>query len=391
MGCMDLDRINHFVLGKQHLAAGSRGDDLVRIVRDVGGLHATSSTTPYLSLLARSLKFEKTDLEEELYERRTLGKIRCVRKTIYIHTKDMIPVAFKATASMVVKASKRHMEFRGVSAKEYEDVSRAILDVLAGREMTASAIKTALGTQVDVSSILYLMCDRGLLIRGRPDRGWKDQNHNYSLFSAYFPDIDLDKTSEMEAITSLVKHYLASFGPVRESDVVWWTGLGKTKVRAVMTDLGHLVSQVTLSGLEGDFCMLRSDEALVEDVGLPGIPTVNLLPTLDPYLMGYKERKRYLDEGYYDKVFDRSGNASSTILVGGKVLGVWDFEGGEDPVVKLFLFGPIGQDALDKVYAQAQRLGRFMAGREVQVRECDAMVPLTERTAGSFMSPLRGC
>jgi hypothetical protein len=66
MGCMDLDRINHFVLGKQHLVAGSTGADLVRIVGDVGGLHATSSTTPYLSLLARSPWFEKTDLEEEL-------------------------------------------------------------------------------------------------------------------------------------------------------------------------------------------------------------------------------------------------------------------------------------------------------------------------------------
>ena len=81
----------------------------------------------------------------------------------------------------------------------------------------------------------------------------------------------------------------------------------------------------------------------------------------------------------------------SPVSLPGKVLGVWDFEGGEDPVVKLFLFEPIGQDALDGIYAQAQRLGRFMAGREVQVRECDAMVPLTERTAGSFMSPLRGC
>jgi len=358
---------------------------------DVGGLHATSSTTPYLSLLARSPRFEKTDLEEELYERRTLGKIRCVRKTIYIHTKDMIAIAFRATASMVVKASRRHMEYRGVSAEEYEAVSRAILDILAGREMTASAIKTALGTQVDVSSILYLMCDQGLLIRGSPDKGWKDKNHNYSLFHAYFPDIDLDKMSEMEAITSLVKQYLVSFGPVKESDIVWWTGLGKTKVRGAMTNLQHLVSKVNLSGVEGDFVMLRSDEALVKDVGLPDVPTVNLLPTLDPYLMGYKERGRYLDEGYHDKVFDRSGNTTSTILVGGKVLGVWDFEGGEDPVVKLFLFRHIGQDALDGISAQAQRLGRFIAGREVRIRECDTMVPLTERTAGSFMSPLRGC
>ena len=37
-------------------------------------------------------------------------------------------------------------------------------------------------------------------------------------------------------------------------------------------------------------------------------------------------------------VFDRSGNATSVILVDGKVVGVWDFKGGEESFVKLHIF-----------------------------------------------------
>ncbi|MGD9099407.1 MAG: winged helix DNA-binding domain-containing protein [Anaerolineae bacterium] len=375
---------------KKQRLAGSTSTDLIQIVRDVGGLHATHSTTPYLSLLARMPRFEKADLDSALYEQRTLGKIRCVRKTIYVHTKDMLPVAFKATLGAVVRASQRHMEFRGVSPEEYKNVSETILDLLKDKEMTASAIKAALGTKTHLSSILYFMCDQGLLIRGRPEKGWKDKNHHYALFHNYFPDTDLEKMSEAQAITALVRQYLASFGPVTENDVVWWTGLGKRKVRGALRDLKDQITQVSIVGIEGNLTMLRSDEALIRASTPPGKPTVNLLPCLDPYLMGYKERARYLDQEHYDRTFDRSGNATSTILVDGRVAGVWDFEDGKRPLVKLFLFKKIAQDALDRVLAQAQSLGVFMAGREVLVRECDAMIHLTERTAGSFMSPLKG-
>ena len=33
----------------------------------------------------------------------------------------------------------------------------------------------------------------------------------------------------------------------------------------------------------------------------------------------------------------------------------------------------------------------YMAGEEVRVRECHTMTPLPTRTAGGFMSPLKGC
>ena len=391
MDAINLSSVNLFVLNKQHLTPASKGEDVVQVVKDVGGLHATSSTTPYLSLYARCSQFEKEDLEVELYDKRTLGKVRCVRKTIYIQPKDRIPIVWKPTARQVIKESKGFMTTRGVTEEVYDKLSTGILRMLRGREMSAAEIKATLKTDADLSSILYFMCDQGLLIRAKPVKGWKDRRHRYALFDDYFPDIQLEEFKESEAITALMSLYLASFEPASEVDAAWWTGLGKTKVRRALKELEDRLVEVSIPEIGEGFFMLQTDMKQVEAVKPPREPVINLLPILDPYLLGYKQRERYLDQGHYDLVFDRSGNATSTILVDGKVVGVWDFEDDKEPLAKIFLFKEIGKTLREKIFVKAGRLGKFIAEGEVKVKECESMVPLTERTAGSMMSPLKGC
>ena len=57
----------------------------------------------------------------------------------------------------------------------------------------------------------------------------------------------------------------------------------------------------------------------------------------------------------------------------------------------MHLFNPIEKDLENELYNKAQRIGRFIFEKDVQVRECDSMTPLTERTAGGFMTPLKNC
>jgi hypothetical protein len=123
----------------------------------------------------------------------------------------------------------------------------------------------------------------------------------------------------------------------------------------------------------------------------PKSRVVNLLPALDSYIMGYKERERFLSPQHRDKVFDRSGNATSPILLDGKVVGVWDFTADKKPSVKILLFEQVENSILTEIYSKAQKIGRFIADKEVTVKECDSMIPLTRRTAGGFMSPLKNC
>jgi hypothetical protein len=388
---IDLHQVNTFLLRKQHLSAESGSYDIPQIVNDIGGLHATNPTTPHLSLFARCPDFRRDLLEGELYIRKGLAKIRCVRKTIYIHTKSMLPIVYAATNPLVEKASRMYMEARGVTPREYEEISKVILEWLTTEEMTASAIRKKLATSLDISSVLYHMCDRGLLIRGRPEGGWKSKNQRYASFHNYFPDIDLQGFDEDDALAALVEHYLAAYGPVTEEDIVWWMGLGKMRVQQALRGLQEKILHRPIQDLEGDFILLRSDHDPLCEVSKDGKPTINLLPSLDPYLMGYKARQRYLTTADTHKVFDRSGNATSTILLDGRVVGVWDFEERETPLLKLHFFHSLPKDILERTHDQARRVGRFMADGEVEIREYDSMLPLTERPAGSMMTPLKHC
>jgi hypothetical protein len=243
---------------------------------------------------------------------------------------------------------------------------------------------------LNVSGALNLMCDQGLLIRGNPRSGWKSSLHTYYLFSDYFPDVNLNEPSENRAVALLVQYYVGSFGPVTENDIIWWTDLNKTAIQRALKKLGEQIVPVNIEGFKGDFLLLHSDMAL-KKAAIPKNRVVNLLPALDSYIMGYKERERFLSYQHYDKVIDRSGNATSTIMLDGKVVGVWDFTADKKPLVKILLFEQIENSTLTEIYSKAQKIGRFIADKEVTVKECDSMIPLKRRTAGGFMSPLKNC
>ena len=143
MSELDLIVVTHSLLRKQHLLDNST-DELVQIVRDIGGLHGTIPKTPYLSLFSRTKNFTKQQLDEELYTKRSLGRIRCVRKTVYVLPKELLSTAFSATKSMVELTSKRYIQYLGVTEQDYTELSQQIIRLLKGKGLTAKKIKTKL-------------------------------------------------------------------------------------------------------------------------------------------------------------------------------------------------------------------------------------------------------
>ena len=383
-----LHAVNHFVLKKQHLADDSKIGDVVRIATDIGGLHGTSATGPFLSLFARSHSFERENLSVAMTQKKSLARIRYVRNTVYILAKDQLPVAFAATGKMAEVTSERFSEYLGITPTQYGRIANKILKILKGRGLTTREIKKKLRTSINIAPIVNLMCDRGLLVRSLPREGWKSTQHTYFLFEDYYPDLDLSAFEEKEARKKVVEHYLLSFGPVSEQDIVWWTGFPKSQVREILGSFGDRMSSVDIPELNKSYIVHSSERESLQTFRTPPHPVVNVLPALDPYMMGYKDRERYLHPKHDKMIFDRSGNATSTILMDGRVVGVWDLE---EPVVKIFFLEEIGKDIRKKVRARVSDMGKFITGKPVNVKVCHSMIPLPKRTAGSFMSPLKSC
>ncbi len=310
---------------------------------------------------------------------------------MYVLPKKRVSEVFSAIKGMLEQRLGPYLEYLEMTRKDFKESAELILKILENRGMTVKNIKKEIKADLNVSAVVNLMCDQGLLIRGNPARGWKSSLHTYYSFAEYFPDIDLGEISEEDAKKSMVKKYLASFGPVTVTDASWWTGFTKTEVKNILNDLMDDIFKLKISGIEGEYVLLASDMESLESACIPEKPLVHLMPLLDPYLMGYKERKRYLIQEYYTRVFDRSGNVTSTILVDGRIFGIWDIEERHEPIVKIFLLEKVNPEVSKEISSKAKKIGRFISGKEVQVNRCRSMVPLTERTMGGFMSPLKGC
>ncbi len=381
------DALGH-VLRNQHLVPQAQSDDLVRVVDDIVGLHATLPTTPYLSLFTRMPGFRREWLERELYVARTLVRIKCMRKTIFIVPKPALAPLFAATHRANEANVRRYLASGGVSVEACERLTPRIVEALRSCELTVAEIKAALGTDADVSLAVSLLCDQGVLVRTRPARSWRDAANAYALMDEWLPDVDLGAVPEQEAVTQMVRAYVAAYGPVTERDIAWWAGLTMTSVHAVQAALAPELARVEVSGLDGSFLMLRSQVAASEGAAVADGSVIALLPVLDPYVMGYKERSRSLDADVADRVFDRGGNGTSTILLDGRIIGVWDTVERPAPAVQLHLFAPGNDDLLVHLCEHAHRVGAFLFEQDVQVQQFVRMNPLTNRPTGAY-SPLK--
>ena len=136
--------------------------------------------------------------------------------------------------------------------------------------------------------------------------------------------------------------------------------------------------------------MLRADVGTCRQATPLSQPVVNLLPSQDPFLLGYMAHDRYGVTRYADQAFDQTGHVTSTILLNGQVIGVWDLIA-ENCLLKLYLFQSVNDDCRQAIEAAAQQIGRFVCHEVVAVHWCANMPPLTRQPPGSVTSPLRNC
>ncbi len=396
MEALDLDRTNAFVLKKHHLTEERKTGDLLKVVRDIGGLHATLATTPYISLFLRLKSFKREDLDDALYTKRLLGKVRYARKTVYVLPKERVTTAYWAMKSLLLTRFEVYLQHLGLTPDDYDELTHEILTIVKGsgkttKEIKAELRKDALKKDLNVSAIVNLMCDEDLLIRGKPKAGWKSNLHTYFPFNKYFPELSLSTMGESDARELMIRQYVASYGPVSANDIAWWTGFSRGDVKKILDRLENDIISVDISGISGSHFMLSSDVGSLNVMDITDRPRALLLPALDPYLMGFKDRQRFLDPSRSSWIYDRSGNATNSILIDGRIAGVWDWFDEKEPEIKFYLFENAGEDKKMIISSKAARLGHFLFDKESSIRECHSMIPLNQRTMGGFMSPLKEC
>ena len=306
---------------------------------DLVGLHSSDPATVYLSAWARVRGFTPADLEAALYDRRSLVRMLGMRRTLFVVPVDLAAVMDEACTKALAPGERkrlvRMLEEQGIAPEGKADrwldrVAAETLSALTARgEATARDVtkdvpelaakllfgegKTWAGSMGVSTRVLFLLASAGLIVRGRPLGGWMSGQYRWasteSWLGARLPSLD-----HADACRELLGRWLRTFGPATITDIRWWTGW-TAKLAAKTLDATEVV-EVELD--EGTGYVLADDLEAMDDPD----PWVALLPSLDPTVMGWKDRSWYLGD-HASELFDRNGNAGPTVWANGGVVGGW--------------------------------------------------------------------
>ena len=386
--------VSGYLARKQHLLPRSRLTDVVQVTRDIVALHATIATGPYLSLWARVPGFQPGMLADALYERRSLARVLCMRTTLHVVPSDEAPLFLQAYGDQMDRRAPAEHQIdlllvrAGLCEEEeagavLEKLHGQVLDVLAEsgpstvREISQAVpeleakIRHSVGKPYEGefsvgSRLIPSMCVQGLLIRARPRGRWRSNLYEYAALSEWLPDLNLDPVAPEEARTWLVRRYLSAFGPATFDDIRWWTGFTKGEAEDALLSLKRDLVEAAIEDLGEAYLMMAKDAQRLSDYAPPETPHISFLPALDPYIMGYRDRRRFLAPEHNAQVFDRAGNAMPTVWVNGQVVGAWgQRKNGE---VVYGLFEEENEEELTLLEAEAQRLEDWMNGEYLPQR-----------------------
>lgn len=365
-------------LARRHFLSAPAGsvDD---VVRGVVALHATDPATPYLSLWGRVPGFTVADLDAALYERRTLVKHLAMRRTLWALRQDDLPAVQAAASDRVADNERRRLiadakkaAVCGDGGAWLEAARTAVCNYLAAHGPTdARTLRTALpelagtydpapgktwgGETPLAPRILTVLAVQGDIVRGPNDGRWTTSRPRWvAALDWIAPGEPVDPDA---ARATLLRRWLAAFGPATVTDVKWWFGHTLTWARQGLRDIGAV--EVNLAGTPG--YVLPDD---LEPEPAPE-PWVALLPSLDVTTMGWFDREWYVGP-HREQVFDRNGNAGPTAWCDGRVVGAWAQD--DAGHVELRLLDDTGRAAEKALRKRADELTEWLDGTRVSPR-----------------------
>ncbi|MHA2405190.1 MAG: winged helix DNA-binding domain-containing protein [Candidatus Hermodarchaeia archaeon] len=348
------DTVSKYLLHKQHLLDSSLADSVLDVVNDILGLHATSASTPYLSLFARMKQFQRGLLDRELYVNRKLIRLSSMRHTLFILPTTLAPIVFQATRAAKFE-SERYLKVWGIPHSEFQRIADSIYEALKDGPQPLRIIKQTIspglirtielpaGKQVarmsNVNVVMTVLVQQGKVFSEKYSDSLLTRHANrYALRRTIYPQLDLESVNADEAQLQLVKRYIGIFGPVTEEDAIWWIGVGKGQIRTALAALEPELEPIQIKGYPHEYVMLKSDYKTMKRFKAPRTLPALLLPYEDPFTKGYWFRDRFVKSEHENQVYVK-GEAQPTVWVNGKIIGTWNrvFEKpGETLTIQLF-------------------------------------------------------
>jgi hypothetical protein len=310
----------------------------VRALERVAGLQTQLAATGYVGLWTRLDGFRPQALDRALVSRRAVRGL-LMRGTVHtVSARDFTLFGAALTG-----------EPPGWVTREMEEIAQRVAGPLRAfcaeprsRDEVLDWLEREHGVANDgTNAIWYAVRLRARIAHSAEASRWRAPIHGPTFVATEHDEVDGDA-----ARASMVRRYLAAFGPATRAEISGWSGV---QVRR----FAHL-----LDGLR----TFRDDRGR-ELLDLPGaapLPAadtpapVRLLPKFDNVLI---DRRRVLPDEYRPLVVRKNADVQPTFTVDGYVAGVWRVEKGR---VVTEPFEPLPRAARRELEDEAARLTAWL-------------------------------
>jgi hypothetical protein len=356
---------------RHHIAPSAKAESLVSVSNDLAGLHATDPMSVYLAAFARVRNLSTDNVDDALYESRTLLKFLGMRRTMFVVPVELAAIISAACSQTIGVAERKRLhgmlEGAGIARdperwlKEVEAQTVAALEAKGGAT-AAELTKEVPGLREQISfgegkkwqgtvgvstRVLFLLAIEGRIIRGRPRGGITSSLYRWVPLERWIGG-PLPEWTVEAAQVELARRWLSAFGPGTIDDLKWWAGWTTRDTRRALAALP--TTEVALADGRTGVVLAEDLEPIVAD----SRPWATLLPALDATVMGWAGRDFFLGP-HRSALFDRNGNAGPTIWWDGRVIGGWAQRSDGEVVHRLLEdCGREATRAIDRVAAELQ-------------------------------------
>lgn len=326
----------------------------VEAVRRVVALQAQEPASPYVALWTRVAAFDPSALEAA-FAARAVVKASLWRLTLHaVHADDYGP--FHDALSPSLRASRLFDRRFGPSGLTIPEVDALLpgLAAYAGEPRTVPELRAHLEARLGEGHEAVWWAFRTFApLHHVPTGGpW-----SFGPKAAFVAAPARRAGAHVEAVGHVVRRYLEGFGPATIQDVGTATILRMPVLREAIDRLGD-EAVVRLEGPDG-MALLDVPGGVVPDEDAAAPP--RFLPMWDSTLLAYADRSRIIPPEYRKSVIRTNGDTLSTILVGGRVAGVWrPVDGG----IEVAAFRALDDDAWAGLADEARSLLAVIVTRD---------------------------
>jgi hypothetical protein len=378
---------------RHRLLASRRTDDVVAIARSVAALHSTDPATVFLTAMMRMNEPSIEAVSRTLYDDRHLVRHHAIRRTVWVFEPQLARAAHAScTAAQAVREWRifaKMVEDSGIAADGAAWCAAArqrALEVIttiapctarqlgtAAPDLTAKLLlsqgKSYAGTQGAHTRVMQNLGFDGAIVRTLATRSWVGGEYTWAVAEQWVDGGLVDPAlTAAEGAATVAAAYVRAFGPVTTTDVQWWAGWSATVTKAALQRAAAVA--VTMEDADGATVdgWISNDDPALDGARIESEPWIALLPSLDPTIMGWKQRRWYMGdlETFGATVFDRNGNAGHSIWANGEVVGTWAQRADGEIVTELLR--PVDTDQRRLIDARAEWLGVPLGESRVKPR-----------------------